>query len=413
TTYTDESNYDLTTRQIPDFEFRNIYRDVLSNLKEAKKVIATETSIESSAAEKKNKIAVTEILSVYAFQREVDIFGNVPYSQALDIANILPAYDDAQAIYGNLFSRLDAAIADIDAGSGGFREGDLVYGGDMTKWLAFAYSLKLRMAITVADVPALDPAGKAASAVAGGVLASSSDNANFTYLAVSPNQNPVYVELVASGRYDWVPANTIVDIMDTLNDPRMPFYFEQNLGAGVYVGGIYGESNSYASYTHVTESIQTPETNGLLMSYTEVQFYLAEAAARGFISGSPDTYYNAGITSSIVDDWGGAAADAVAYLANPDVAYATAGGGTATYKEKIAVQEWLAFYNRGLLGWTTWRRLDAPVFNIAPTITSIAEIPTRYTYSSAEQTLNGNSYNAAAAAIGGDSKTTKLFWDKY
>ena len=411
TTYPDESNYDLTTRQIPDFEFRNIYRNVLANLKETKRVIANETSLESSAAEKANKTAVTEILSVYAFQREVDIFGNIPYSQALDITVINPAYDDAQAIYSQLFSRLDAAIASIDVASAGFADGDLIYSGDMGKWKTFAYSLKLKMAITVADVPALDPAGKAASALAGGVMASSSDNATFPYLSTSPNTNPIWVDLVASGRYDFVPANTIVDIMDTLNDPRRPFYFDSTTQiGGTYVGGIYGANNTYANYTHLTTTIQAPNWRGLLMSYSEIQFYLSEAAARGLISGTPDTYYNAGITASIVDDWGGLATDATAYLANPKVAYATA---TGTYKQKIAVQSWISSYDRGLLGWTTWRRLDAPAFNIAPSITSKTDIPTRFTYPIGEQTLNGTNYTAAAAAIGGDKLNTHLFWDKF
>ncbi|MEO8148820.1 MAG: SusD/RagB family nutrient-binding outer membrane lipoprotein [Bacteroidia bacterium] len=407
TTYIDESNYDITTRTIPDFEFRTIYRDVLSNLQEAKKVIATETVIESSDAEKKNKTAVTEILTVFAFQREVDIFGNVPYEQALDITNILPVYDDAQSIYANLFTRLDAAIGEIDVTANGFNDGDLVYNGNMAKWKAFANSLKLKMAITVADVAALDPGGKATSAVAGGVFTSSADNATFAYLTASPNTNPIWVELVASGRYDWVAANTIVDKMTSLNDPRMPFYFDDNLGGGVYTGGIFGESNDYSSYTHVTPTIQAPDWRGLLLDYTEVQFYLAEAVERGFIGGSAETYYNEGITSSITE-WGGTAGDASAYLANPAVAYTTAAG---TYKDKIGTQAWLAYYDRGLLGWTTWRRLDAPTFN--PPASTLAPFPLRYTYPAGEQTLNGTNYTAAAAAIGGDEQTTKLFWDKF
>ncbi len=407
TTYTDESNYDITTRQIPDYEFRTLYRDVLSNLKESKKVIATETAIESSAAEKQNKTAVTEILSVYTFQRLVDIFGNVPYDQSLDISNVLPVYDDAKTIYGKLFERLDKAIDDIDVNAGGFPEGDLVYGGNMAKWKIFANSLKLKMAITVADIPSLDPAGRATSAVAGGVMTSTDDDAKFAYLADPPNTNQVWVELVQSGRYDWVAANTLVDTMNNLNDPRRPFYFEDNIGGGVYIGGVYGESNAYADFTHITESIQTADYPGLLMSYTEVLFYKAEAAARSFIGGSAETFYNDAITASILE-WGGTAGDATAYLANSAVAYTTAPGD---YKQKIGRQAWIAYYNRGLLGWTTWRRLDAPQFNLPPTITSYSEIPKRMTYPATEQTLNGSNYSNAASAMGGDVLTSKIFWD--
>lgn len=411
TTYPDETNYDLTSRLIPDYEFRIMYRDVLANLAEAKKVIANETSIESSQAEKNNKTAITEILSVYSFQRLVDIFGNIPYTEALDIENIQPVYDDAQTIYAKLFDRIDAAIALIDVNEAGFNDGDLMYFGDMSKWKKFANSLKLKLAINAADVSALDPGAKAADAVTGptgGVFSGTADNATFAYLAESPNTNQVWVELVNSGRFDWVGANTLVDIMNTLNDPRRPLYFEQNLGAGVYTGGTYGDNNSYANYTHITGTIQAPDWRGLLMSYSEVEFYLAEAAARGWaVGGTDETWYNAGITTSIVDDWGGDPADAAAYLAQPSVAYATAAG---TYKEKIAVQSWISSYERGLIGWTTYRRLDAPTFNL-PAITNNA-VPHRYTYPSTEQTLNPN-YAAAAAAMGGDVQSSKIFWDKF
>lgn len=409
TTYPDESNYDITTRQIPDYEFRIIYRDVLSNLKEAKRVIAEETSIESSAAEKLNKTAVTEILSVYAFQREVDIFGNVPYSESLDITNLSPAYDDGQAIYAALFARLDAAIATIDVGSNGFTQGDLVYNGDMSHWKMFANCLKLKLAINAADVAGLNPGTKAAAAVAGGLFSSSADNATFAYLSESPNTNQIFVELVASGRYDFVAANTMVDLMDTLNDPRMPLYFEQNLGPGIYDGGIYGTNNDYSAYTHVTNTIQVPDWRGLLMSYSEVQFYLAEGAARGWaVGGTDESFYNAGITASIVDDWGGTAADVATYLADTNIAYTTAPG---TYKEKIGLQSWIASYDRGLLGWTTWRRLDAPTLNLP--FDSGEPVPNRFTYSSIEQTLNGANYTSAAAAMGGDTQASKIFWDLF
>jgi hypothetical protein len=409
TTYPDESNYDLTTREIPGYEFRTVYRDILANLKEAKRVISEETSVESSDAVKKNKTAVTEILSVFAYQREVDIFGDVPYSQSLDIDNISPSYDGAQSIYSQLFSRLDAAIDMIDAGSAGFPEGDLVYGGVMSGWKTFANSLKLKLAITVADVSGLNPQGNAENAVVRGVMASSGDNATFAYLAESPNTNPIWVDLVASGRFDWVPANTIVDKMNALSDPRVPLYFVDTVAGGVYSGGLYGDNNSYASFSHITPTIQVPDWRGLLMSYSEVEFYLAEAAARGWnVGGSAESHYNAGITASIVDDWGGAAGDATTYLARTDVAYSTA---TGDYKVKIGTQSWIASFDRGLIGWTTWRRLDAPVLNIP--ILSGSPVPMRYTYPVSEQTLNNSNYLAAAGAIGGDAQSTKVFWDKF
>lgn len=407
TTYLDESKYNVLNRRIPDAEFAVLYRDVLADLKESKRIIATETDLIASADVRKNKTAITEILTVYTFQRAVDIFGNVPYDEALDINNILPSYDDAKGIYAKLFARLDAAIADLNTGAASFGTADLIYAGNVAKWKAFAYSLKLKMGITVADVLDLNPGAIISNAVSGGVFTSAAQNASFTYLT-SPNYNPVYAQLVASGRYDWVVTNTIVDKMNSLNDPRRNKYFDSNLGVGIYKGGTYGAENDYALYTHITPTVQTQTRAALLIDYTEVQFYLAEAAARNLIAGSAETYYNEGITSSILF-WGGTAAEATLYLANPNVNYATAPG---TYKEKIGVQAWLAYYDRGLLGWTTWRRLDVPTFNPPPGMSN-ADIPTRFTYPIAEQTVNGANYTAAAAAVGGDKLTTKLFWDKF
>lgn len=412
TTYVDESRYDIISRPIPANEFTTIYRDVLSDLKECKRIVENESSVISTDAEKKNKIAITEIISVFAFQREVDIFGNIPYGDALDPNNISPAYDDAQGIYAKLFSRLDAAIASIDENAGGFGTADLLYKGNMKKWKLFGNSLKVKLAINAADVAGLDPAAKISSAMSAGLLGSSADDASFPYLTTPPNTNPVWTNIVSANRKDWVASNTLVDLMNSLSDPRRSKYFAGNIkdsgGNPIYVGGIYGSLNTYASFTQLSPTLLLPDRKSPLLSYTEIQFYLAEAAARGFIGGSAETYYNAGITSSILE-WGGTNADALLYLANPKVAYLTAAG---TFKEKIGAQAWIAYYDRGDIAWNSWRRLDAPKFN-APDKMTYADIPVRYLYPHNEQTLNNANYTAAAAAIGGDSKATKLFWDKF
>jgi hypothetical protein len=413
-TYIDETKYDLVARPIPANEFITIYRDVLADLKESKRVVSTESSAVSSDAVKKNKIAITEILSVYAFHREVNIFGNIPYEDALDPEKINPKYDPAQSIYASLFSRLDQAIADIDVNAAGFsKASDLLYGGDVKKWKLFAAGLKVKMAICVADVPALDPAGKISSAMATGLFASSADNAAFAYAAAAPNTNPVWANIVAADRRDWVAANTIVDIMNAVSDPRRSKYFADNVkdattGAVIYVGGIYGSQNSYTSTTQMSPTLQLANRKAQLLEYSEIQFYLAEAAARGFIGGSAETYYNKAIETSILD-WGGTPAEVTAYLANPAVAYTTAAG---TYKQKIGTQSYIAFYDRGEPAWNNWRRLDYPIFNPPKGMTQ-ADIPVRYIYPGIEQTLNGANYTEAAAAIGGDFKSTKLFWDKF
>ena len=221
-----------------------------------------------------------------------------------------------------------------------------------------------------------------------------------------PNTNPIYVDLVASGRHDFVPASTIIDKMNSLNDPRRPFYFTQKSGA--YLGGVVGASNDYLAFSHVADLIQTPAFPGTLFDYSEVEFLLAEAIERGYtVSGTTAGHYNNAITASI-EDWGGTALDATTYLANPAVAYATA---TGTWKQKIGTQSWIALYNRGTEAWTQFRKLDFPQLIAPPD--ALSPLPLRFTYPIEEQTLNGDNWKAASAAIGGDAVNNKLFWDKF
>jgi hypothetical protein len=341
----------------------------------------------------------------------LDIFGDIPYTDALNIDNVYPKYDDAATVYSTLLTKIDAALSQLNTGAGSFGSSDLIYGGDVSAWIKFANTLKIKIGITIADGNAALAKSTIESAVSG-AFASSADDAIFQYLSASPNQNPLYADLVASGRSDFVPANTIVDKMNDLNDPRRPFYFTEL--DGEYIGGPYGVENSFANYSHIASAIEAPDYPAYLLSHDEMLFYLSEAAARGIsVPKTAEQYYNEGILESI-KHWGGSDADGVAYLAQPDVAWATApDASTDGWREKIGTQSWIAAYVRGLLGYTTWRRLDYPVFNVAPLIESTQDIPTRFTYPIAEQTLNEDNWKAASTAIGGDELTTKIFWDKF
>lgn len=406
TTYVDEANYDFNTRNIPQNHWSEIYRDVLADLASAK--TNNDADLTLSAATKKTRNAQIEILAVYTWAQMVETFGNIPYSQSLNAGTyVLPVYDDAATIYGDLLARLTAAIPNLT--DSGFGAADNIYAGNTANWKKFGNSLLLRMGVRVADVPALAAKSTAAiqAAVSGGVFTSNADNAALNYSSATPNTNPVWVDLVQSGRSDFVVANTLVDKMNALADPRRPFYFDENLGTGVYVGGPYGDNNSFSAYTHVSARIIDPTNPASLMDYSEVCFYLADAAERS-ISGTPATaasFYNKGITASF-DYWG--TPNVAAYLLNPDVNYATAPG---TWKVKIGTQLWLAMYNRGYEAWTAWRTYDFPGFNL-PAV-SEDPVPTRYTYPINEQNLNKTNYAAAATAIGGDKQTTKVFWDKF
>ncbi|WP_452221466.1 SusD/RagB family nutrient-binding outer membrane lipoprotein [Lacinutrix salivirga] len=404
TTYTDESNYDFTGRNIPENHWSEMYRDVLLDFKTAKEVVNADGTL--TQPEKDARIAQIEVLSVYAWQQMVDSFGDIPYAEALtDIT--LPAYDDAATIYLDLIERINAAIPNL-TGSG-FSSADAIYGGDMGAWSKFGNSVKLRLGIRMSDFNTGMAQGIVESAFSAGVFSSNADNALLVYESVTPNTNPLWLDLVQSNRTDFVPANTLVDVMNTLDDPRRSEYFDENLGAGIYDGGIYGDNNTFGNYSHIAgyddgSDIHSPELPGVLMDFAEVSFYLAEAAHRTWsVGGTAAQHYENGITASF-DYWG--ASDVATYLADPAVAYATAAGD---WRQKIGTQFWLAMYNRGFEGWTVWRKYDAPTFNL-PAVSG-NPVPTRYTYPVNEQNLNETNWNAASTAIGGDLQTTKLFWD--
>jgi hypothetical protein len=191
-----------------------------------------------------------------------------------------------------------------------------------------------------------------------------------------------------------------------LNDPRLPVYAQDR--DGEFIGGEYGTANTYAANSPAGEAFHDPSLEGILMDASETQFLLAEAASRGIATpSSAEVHYNEGITNSL-EYWGVAPAEIAAYLAQPGVAYATAAGD---WKQKIGIQEWLALYNRGYEGWTTWRRLDFAGFNV-PEGLAETDIPRRMIFPIEEATLNPSNLDAAIGLIGGsDDVQTKVFWD--
>jgi hypothetical protein len=406
-TYIDESRYDLASRNVTQTFWQGMYRDVLKDLAEAKKLIdAVPALSDIDQTLKDNKMAIIDITEVYGYFVLVTAFGNIPYTDAMDANKLSPTYDDQKTVYLDLLTRLKADLDKLDPAQGSFGTQDLVYGGDISKWTKFANSLRLKMALVIAESEEATAAATINEAAAN-VMTSNDDNFRLKYLAVQPNTNPIWLDLVNSNRADFVPAETLVDLMNTRNDPRRPFYFTLD-ASGKYSGGVYGSGNDYEVFSHVSSKVTAPDFEAILIDYSEVEFALAEAAARGgfTVPGTAAEHYTKAITASI-KYWGGTDLEVTAYLAQPTVAYATAAG---TWQEKIGTQKYIALYNRGYDAWTEWRRLDFPVFN-APSGISYANIPVRLTYPVSEQNLNKSNYEKASGDIGGDKLTTKLFWD--
>ncbi len=453
TTYADESNYDLITRNVNGNAWNILYSQVIRDLEEMKITVAADEFITEEHA--RNQNALAEIMQVFAYHVLVDIFGDIPYTEALT-DDVTPAYDDDAAVYADLFVRLDAALAALegDAGLGSY---DLVYDGDLEKWERFGNSLKLRMAIRLADVNPTESQNLAEEAVAAGVFTSNEDNFLLEYQGSTPNTNPLWVSLIQSGRSDYVAASTLVDPMNALNDPRLPFYFGDLVPFGyplndagtkqdstfttagfplywenvdgedsvvfvsgnvtisasdslknprLFYGGVYGDNNAYNAFSHPGTLQETPTFPGIIMSYWEVEFLLADAAERGYsVGGTTEEHYANGIEASILY-WGGTQEEADAYIAQPEVAFATAAG---TPFERIAMQKWISLYDQGFEAWSTVRFYDHPDMPIA--VLSELPTPTRYTYPVTEYSLNEVNVNAARSSIGGDELDTQVFWD--
>jgi len=417
TQYPEESQYNVVTRNISNNLWNNLYRDVLGNLESAKDIIEENEDID--AGTKQNQLAIIEVLKVYTFQLLVDTFGDVPYTDALDPLNVLPRYDDDAAIYPALITRLDAAIANLNEASGTFTTGDVLLNGDISRWIVFGNSLKVKLGIALADVNPALAQSTIESAVANGVILTNEQNVTFNYSPTAPVTNPIFAQIVSSGRNDYVGSETIISALSQLDDPRIGRYFQtvddddDNDTPEVYIGGVNGDANDYFSFSPPGELFEEAALPGVIIEATEINFYLAEAAARGYnVGGSAEEYYNAAITTSF-EYWEVTGNDNElidAYLAQPDVAYSTAPGD---WKQKIGTQAWIAFYNRPFESWNEWRRLDVPSLTPAANAVPAAngQIPVRLTYPINEQTVNNANWQAASSAIGGNTLNTKVFWD--
>lgn len=405
TTYQDEPNYDFTTRNIPQSWWTRMYRDVLADLNEAR--ITVEAVKVMDEATRKNQLAIIDIMQVYTYNVLVNSFGNIPYTEALDYDNLFPKYDDAKTVYADLMSRLNADINAMDASAPSFSNtADFFFRGNVASWIKFANTLKLRMAMTVADddVNAAKAAFEQASPAA---INSSADDVIFRYEETTPNTNPIWLDIVQSGRADFVAGKPLLDQLVGMSDPRLEPYFAPN-AENKYIGGTVGSNNTYSLTARPSDLFKAPELPGVVIDYVEAEFLRAEAIERGFsVEGTAAEHYANAVKASIIY-WGGSAAEADAYLAKPEVNYATAAGD---WKQKIGFQKWIALYNRPFDGWTELRRLDQP--KLGEPAAPKSGFPNRFTYPNNEQQLNGDNYTKAASDIGGDKVETKIFWDKF
>lgn len=387
-------------------------------------------------------LAVSEIIKVLAMHRVTDTYGPVPYSKIGMNDAIRVPYDSQRDIYMTMFDELDSAVEILTERQleGISPNADLIYGGDLVRWIKLANSVKLRLAMRIVYAEPEIARTKAEEAVnhSVGVMTSNDDNAMLTTFGV--DGNPINVAV----KYNDGDNRSVADMtayMNAYNDPRRASYFEESgFGAGTYSGfrsGVtIGGVATFQKYSIFKINRTTPLQ---WMNVAEVMFIRAEGTLRGWnMGGTSESFYNQGVTLSF-GQWGASGAET--YLAN-DTAFPngyTDPAGIYSYNtqlsavtvkwdvadesdfekslERIIIQKWLANFPLGHEAWADRRRTGYPnmipvVVNNSNGLLADGDTPKRCPYPADEAVTNGENYAAAVNMLGGaDNIATRVWWD--
>lgn len=410
--------YILTNTDVNN-AFTNYYAGTLADL----------NFIVQNAAKQGNPqyAGIAEIMEAYTFGILVDVWGNVPFTDALQgVKNPQPKYDDSKSIYDGLFVLIDKGIADL--GGTNIRPvgaEDLIYGGNLSQWTKFANTLKLRLALHYAKV---DQGVMLKSIISAGgpFMASSADNFQLMFENVTNRQNPISQFEISRADYDF-PGKFFVDMMNTKNDPRRPFYFTSYpasaapyTSTGTYKGAVstdaqgvqYSRIHTYLRGAFTADNgarTQSGLTSTALtysgvspvrmLTFAEYNFIMAEAVLSygATSSQTADAWYKAGITASM-QDAGVSAANITAYTsALPLVTLQT-----------LIEEKYVASYGVSVEPWTDWRRTGFPAISVSPAavVQGNNAIPRILIYPLSEQQVNQNNVpDRASMAVKG------VFWD--
>ena len=376
--------------------------------------------------------AIAKIMKVYIYQYLVDTYGNIPYTEALRSSEgiLKPKYDPQQTIYEDLVVQLDAAMKLITSAPADAEEVgdyDIIYHGDLSLWLKFANTLKLRLLINQSDM-----AGRAAYITT--ALATTPHTAadyiglgegalsNPGYLQSADKMNPFWENFykqdgsVQSGGLDYyVAGQDACDFLTSNLDPRKLQFFQANTTGGTtvrgnYFGAIVLEPGNTTSKLG-PGMLQAYNQDSPLMTDVESLFLQAEAVQRGILTGNAKALYESAVTASIIYMGGingnaGAAATYLAQAGKPLVNF-----DVSTNKLKtIITQKWCALNSLNPMPiWTDYRRTGFPDFLhfSAQSAKLNTTPPVRLLYPQTE--ISRNNENVVAQ---GDISlfTSKIFW---
>ena len=173
--------------------------------------------------------ALANIWWVISFQRVTDTWGPIPYFSAGTVAKTVP-YDPQDKIYDDFFKRLAAAVAVLKGKTGETPYGsyDLIYSGNVEKWIKFANTLRLRLAVRISNVDPSRAKSEAEAAVADGVMASSPDDDALLKKSVKGD------DVNGLSVMDWNEfrmSSSMESVLKGYEDPRMPVYFNPTLNS--------------------------------------------------------------------------------------------------------------------------------------------------------------------------------------
>ncbi len=259
--------------------------------------------------------------------------------------------------------------------------GDAIYGGKIASWKKFVNSLRLRIALRIADQePTLAKQVLTDIQSEGGVYFESNADLAALIYQDSPNQNPV--SLTFDTRQDYRISKTIVDRLAALNDPRLPVYAQPTDDAphgyvGVPNGLLTGDANNLglSKTSRPGDYFRAPHAPAVIMSYAEVYLVSPRRCPVDLLRVMRPICISRAVLASL-DQYGIDDATVTGnYLAQASVQY-----DAANYKQSIGDQKWIALFGQGLEAFAEWRRLDYPQLAPAVAGTLSGKMPVRFIY---------------------------------
>jgi hypothetical protein len=384
----------------------------------------------ASALQQKTFMGMALISDVWVSSLITDMFGDVPYSEAAKgRENIYqPKFDEQKDIYLDLFRKLEEANTLLAANQTVAIDKiplDPIYGAKLdlsnattasanlnANWRKFGNSLYLRLLMRVSGKAEANAAAKIKEIVETNKAAYPIFTSNAESAIVKFTTTPYTTAFNTYRAYDFNGDNGLseffINNLKEWGDPRIDRWASKVSGSYEGIPSGYSNNQVPVRKSYYLESLMNEPLLGNIINYPEVQFLLAEAALRGYISGDPKTYYENGITNAIAM-WG--VTMPAGYLTGDDVKWDNALMFDVKL-EKIMLQKYYTLFFTDFQQWYEYRRTGHPVLPKGPGLQNGGLMPSRFLYPVGVQSLNQANYSAAVAAQGPDDLNTKVWWNK-